>query len=154
LGISPHDVATHTSALERDLERVLVRGEQRFSRGALGAREGPFVLVPDWSELWLEPARILFFGLLTGRPAIGPSDGRPPMSADGFARALADLPLGVLAIVHDDGLTCLRAATKEPRYSSLHVADLRDEPGELRTRLASSDPLDPGRVPALEVRRL
>lgn len=134
LGLDASEIAVHTENLAHDLLRALDVPQTDLARGPIGAREGPLFLATDWTEMWFDPARRLFFALVSGRTAVVLSDGRAPMIADAFARALRHLPPGVVAIVHDDGRTCLRRAIEEPRFQSVHLPIAGDDDLEIEER--------------------
>ncbi len=83
-----------------------------LARGPLGAREGPCVLAPSWASGWHAPLRAVLFALCAGRPVIFAPDGRIAGLGDAFRSAFEDLPPGVFQVLHDDGRTLVRAATR------------------------------------------
>jgi len=139
LGLDEREIAVHTEHLARDLTRALDVPQADLARGPIGAREGPLCFAADWTEMWFEPARRLFYALLSGRTVVVLADGRAPMIADAFARALRHLPPGVVAVVHDDGRTCLRRAIEEPRFQSVHLPVAGDEDLEIEARARQHD---------------
>jgi acyl-CoA reductase-like NAD-dependent aldehyde dehydrogenase len=142
LGLSASELALHTRTLGPELEELLAGRALELARGPLGAREGVLIARWDWSELALQPGRELMFALRSGRPVIVLSDARAPELADVFARALSELPPGVLSVLHDDGWTCLRAALALREAVELQlsapVGDLELVLGALRAERAAS----------------
>ena len=87
---------------------------------------------PHWSELFLASGAALARLLVSGRVVIWLADPVLPALADRYARALAQagLPDGVLAVLHDDGRTALRAALAAGEALELRAsgsAELREE---------------------------
>ncbi len=118
------ELARHLEDLEEALGDALERALD-LDRSALGARDGPCLLAPAWSETWRDPARRVFYALRAGRPVLFVPDPELPMVGDALARALADLPPGVFQVLHDDGRTLLRAARGDGGLASLHPAGER-----------------------------
>jgi len=111
LGFEAHELAQHLRGLDAALAEGLSPGGA-LARGPLGAREGPCLLAPAWSSGWHAPARAALFALRAGRPVILAPDGLLPGAGDALRAALEHLPRGVFAVLHDDGRTLVRAATR------------------------------------------
>ena len=126
IGLEPHELAPHLAHVAEALSHALATGAAEPS-----SSDGVHVLAPDWSEILHEPALALFNALQAGRSVLLLADARLPMACEVLASALerATLPAGVLALVHDDGDTCLRAALADPGIAtvelSAHAARLR-----------------------------
>lgn len=98
-----------------------------LARTRLASGEGPCVLRFEWNELLAGPARELATALAAGRTVLLVADGRAPALSDLFARALADLPAGVVSCVVDDGLSAWRAACEERAFELARGAVHDDE---------------------------
>jgi len=164
IGLEEHEADVHVEPLEWTLDDVLDRRARPLADQPGGARAGPLLYACDWTEMWLQPARMVLAALLEGRSVIVMSDAHAPMLADALARALGDLPAGALAVLHDDGRTVLRAAAGEARIGSIHLASTSPAAPELVERALGTRPwpvesgfgagVDRAGVPALAVRRL
>jgi aldehyde dehydrogenase (NAD+) len=110
IGADPSEIAPHGNALAPQLARALVDPSGVLSNPR-AAEPGLCLFAPAWGELYEAPAAALFALLLLGRTVVFVSDPHAPMIADAFAAAFerADLPRGVLSVVHDDGEDALRA---------------------------------------------
>lgn len=86
----------------------------------------------DWRQLFLGFETSLA-ALLAGSAVVLLSDARVPQLARAFARAAesADLPRGVLAVLHDDGLTSLRAALLSDQVTDVYASGDLDSLVEL-----------------------
>lgn len=118
-----------------DPERLDPRGLD----GAAGLRAGGEIAVvgAHAAELLEGPARATFAELARGRAVLLLSSGALPEAAERIARALfeAGLPRAVLALVHEDGDTCIAAAIEHGRAASLRVCAAREWVDALRRRI-------------------
>ncbi|MCY2960467.1 MAG: aldehyde dehydrogenase family protein [Planctomycetota bacterium] len=113
LGFERDELERHLLGLDAAVAEGLTSGGP-LARGPLGARDGPCLLAPVWSSGWHAPARAILFALRAGRPVILAPDGRLPCAGDALRDAFAELPRGVFQVLHDDGRTLVRAATRRP----------------------------------------
>jgi acyl-CoA reductase-like NAD-dependent aldehyde dehydrogenase len=137
LGLSPREIDVHVEPLEWGPDEVLDGDDRSFASVAGSGRAGPMIFACEWSEMWSQPARTLVAALLAGRTVVLLSDARAPMLADSFAAALRGLPAGCVNVLHDDGLTLLRAAASDARVGSIHVPSTSAAAGELEARVGT-----------------
>jgi acyl-CoA reductase-like NAD-dependent aldehyde dehydrogenase len=164
LGLTADEVEVHVEPLEWGPDDVLEGRDRSFARVSGSARFGPMLFACDWSEMWSQPVRTCFAALLAGRTLVAVSDARVPMIADSLSRALRGLPPGVFNVLHDDGLTLLRAAALDARVGSIHVPSTSPAATDLETRAGqvASIPIEHGfgagiersTAPTLAVRRI
>jgi acyl-CoA reductase-like NAD-dependent aldehyde dehydrogenase len=111
LGLATSELAARLSTLHEGLQRALAQPESCFRDPRIVER-GWFLHAPGWGDLVAGTACPLFAALALGRTAILASDPVAPMVADAIAAALgrAELPSGVLAVLHGDTDDALRAA--------------------------------------------
>jgi acyl-CoA reductase-like NAD-dependent aldehyde dehydrogenase len=145
LGFDAEEARAHLDGLSDAVGGALA-GAPDLARGTLGAREGPCLLAPSWTETWHAPSRAVFFALRAGRPVILAPDGRLPVVGDALRRALAELPPGVFQIVHDDGRTLVRAALEASPQRLQSLVAAQDRCGPLAEPAAHVDVVPPRRA--------
>lgn len=109
LGFDGDELDRHLRGFDAALVDGLKSGGE-LARGPVGAREGPCFLAPSWGSGWHAPMRTALFALRAGRPVVFAPDGRLACLGDALRDACADLPRGVVQVLHDDGRTLARAA--------------------------------------------
>ncbi len=164
LGLHADEIDVHVEPLEWGPDDVLDGRDREFARVPGSARSGPMLFACEWSEMWSQAARTCCAALLAGRTIVMVSDERLPMIADSLARALRGLPSGAFNVLHDDGLTLLRAGAHDARVGSIHVPSTSSAARELETRVGelASVPVQHGfgagivhsTAPTIAVRRI